>query len=102
MLVTHISRLNFDLTCHRVADTVTLCLVSAPSLLVETMRSVEKVDEQLNDAAIDFVLDLPSMLGACLDRARSPTHENQTVSCQPPPRPARTSAPIATSSYALI
>eukprot|EP00965_Chrysotila_dentata_P106003 3500579-Pleurochrysis_carterae.AAC.1 len=36
MLVTHISRLNFDPAYHRVADTVTLCLVSAPSLLVET------------------------------------------------------------------
>eukprot|EP00965_Chrysotila_dentata_P169053 5582788-Pleurochrysis_carterae.AAC.1 len=42
------------------------------------------------------------MLGACLDRARSPTHVNQIVSSQPPPRSARTSAPIATSSYALI
>eukprot|EP00965_Chrysotila_dentata_P023263 771038-Pleurochrysis_carterae.AAC.1 len=72
MLVTHISRIDFDPTCHRVADTMKLCLVSTPTLLVGTVRFVEKMDEQLNDAAIDFVFDLPSMLGAGLCRAWSP------------------------------
>eukprot|EP00965_Chrysotila_dentata_P031742 1058465-Pleurochrysis_carterae.AAC.1 len=102
MLVTHISCLDFDPTCHRVADTMKLCLVSAPTLLMGTVHFVEKMDEQFNDAAVDFVFDLPSMLGACLGRAWSPTCVNQTVSSRPPPRSARTSAPIATSSHALI
>eukprot|EP00965_Chrysotila_dentata_P011575 378851-Pleurochrysis_carterae.AAC.1 len=102
MLVTHISRLDFDPTCHRVADTMKLCLVSTPTLLVGTVRFVEKMDEELNDATVDFMFDLPSMLGAGLCRAWSPTCANQTMSSRPPPRSARMSAPIATCSHALI
>eukprot|EP00965_Chrysotila_dentata_P109740 3626310-Pleurochrysis_carterae.AAC.1 len=54
MLMTHISRLDFNPACDRTADTVKLCLVSAPTLLMGTVRFFEKVDEQLNDAAVDL------------------------------------------------
>eukprot|EP00965_Chrysotila_dentata_P008275 270586-Pleurochrysis_carterae.AAC.1 len=102
MLVSHISRLDFGPSCHCVADAMKLCLVSTPTLLVGIVRFVEKMDEQLNDAAVDFVFDLPSMLGAGLCRAWSPTCVNQTMSSRPPPRSTRISAPIASCSHALI
>eukprot|EP00965_Chrysotila_dentata_P127325 4210554-Pleurochrysis_carterae.AAC.1 len=66
MLVTHISRLDFNLAFDRAAGTVKLCLASAPELLMGTARFIEKVDELFNDAAVDFAIAIPSMLGACL------------------------------------
>eukprot|EP00965_Chrysotila_dentata_P108886 3597061-Pleurochrysis_carterae.AAC.1 len=64
MLVTHVSHLDFNPAFDRVVCAVKLVGVSAPELIMRTAIFIDKVDEQLNDAAMDFAFAVPFMLGA--------------------------------------
>eukprot|EP00965_Chrysotila_dentata_P043338 1440515-Pleurochrysis_carterae.AAC.1 len=79
--------------------------MSVPELIVRTVTFIGKVDEQLNDATLDFALALPSAIVAHVRQAFLPARADiadMTVPCQRQPRPTNVSAPIATCSRALI
>eukprot|EP00965_Chrysotila_dentata_P055936 1854997-Pleurochrysis_carterae.AAC.1 len=63
------------------------------------------MDEQFNDASVDFAIAFPSMLATCLRRAFTSPHvtiPETTISLPSPACSKSSSAPIATRSHALI
>eukprot|EP00965_Chrysotila_dentata_P076254 2518521-Pleurochrysis_carterae.AAC.1 len=67
---------------------------------------MNEIDENLNDAVVDFTIASPSMLAACLRRTFAPPlRETVDHTAMPTPslaRSKRLSLPIATRSSALI
>eukprot|EP00965_Chrysotila_dentata_P054722 1817053-Pleurochrysis_carterae.AAC.1 len=67
---------------------------------------MNELDENINDAVVDFAIDSPSMLTACLRRTfASPLHKTVADTAMPSPSRTRTKClplSIATHSYALI
>eukprot|EP00965_Chrysotila_dentata_P062925 2083936-Pleurochrysis_carterae.AAC.1 len=64
------------------------------------------MDENLNDAVVDFAIAFPSMLVACLHRTFAPppreTVENTAMPSPPLARSKCLFLPIATRSFVLI
>eukprot|EP00965_Chrysotila_dentata_P054712 1816565-Pleurochrysis_carterae.AAC.1 len=71
-LVTHISRLDFNPAFDRAVCTLKLIGVSTPELIVKTVTFVDKMDERLNDAAMNFALTAPFTIVAHVRRAFLP------------------------------
>eukprot|EP00965_Chrysotila_dentata_P064819 2148678-Pleurochrysis_carterae.AAC.1 len=79
--------------------------MSAPELIVRTVTFIDKVDKQLNDAAMDFALAVPFTIVSHVRRAFLPARAGvaaTTAPCQRQPRPTNVSAPIASCCRALI
>eukprot|EP00965_Chrysotila_dentata_P170162 5616967-Pleurochrysis_carterae.AAC.1 len=73
--------------------------MSAPELIVRTMTFIDKLDEQLNDATLDFALAVPFAVVARVRRAFLPARADtaeMSAPCQRQPRSTNVSAPIAT------
>eukprot|EP00965_Chrysotila_dentata_P029020 964594-Pleurochrysis_carterae.AAC.1 len=105
MLVSHVSRLDFDPAFDRAVCTIKLVSTSAPELIVRTVTFIDKVDEQLNDAAMDFAFAVPLTIVAHVRQALLPARANvaaTTAPCQRRPRSTNVSAPISSCSRALI
>eukprot|EP00965_Chrysotila_dentata_P051651 1714629-Pleurochrysis_carterae.AAC.1 len=105
MLVTHVSHLDLNPTFDCAVSTVKLISMSAPEIILKTVCFADKMDEQFNDAVIDFAIAMPSMLGARIRQTFRPAHvcaATTAAPCQRPLRSASVSVPIATCSHALI
>eukprot|EP00965_Chrysotila_dentata_P045536 1512597-Pleurochrysis_carterae.AAC.1 len=105
VLVTHVSRIDFNPAFDCAAGTITHLLMSAPERFLMTARYLEEMDKQFNDASVDFAIAFPSMLAARFRRAIEPSRLVVPEEVSPSPPPARVkgmSAPIATRSHALI
>eukprot|EP00965_Chrysotila_dentata_P031664 1055956-Pleurochrysis_carterae.AAC.1 len=105
VLLTHVSRIDFNPAFDRAAGTIKHMLISAPELILETACFLEKMDKQFNDATVDYAIAFPSMLAACFRRSITPSHVAVPEAAARPPSSARSksiSAPIATRSHAMI
>eukprot|EP00965_Chrysotila_dentata_P089666 2960222-Pleurochrysis_carterae.AAC.1 len=105
VLVTHVSRIDFNSAFDRATGAIKHLLVCAPKLIAETACILEKMDEQFNDNSVDLAIAFPSMLTTCLRRAFTSSHvtvPETTVSSPSPACSKSLSAPIATRSHALI